>query len=64
MKVEAIVTKRRINGNRDKNMLKENAPAHCTPSIRRNFLKARKRIFQTRAILRSKMLVLLKGDTN
>ena len=41
------MTKRTIKGNSEKNALKANAPAHCPPSIRKNFLTARHSIAQT-----------------
>jgi hypothetical protein len=51
MKDDAIVTKRTIKGNREKNALKANAPAHVTPSICENFFAARYGIAQTSRVL-------------
>jgi len=36
-----------LRGNSEKKALKANAPAHWAPSIRKNFLRLRKRIVQT-----------------
>ena len=41
------MTSNTIKGNTEKNALKANAPAHCAPSIRKNFLTARQSIAQT-----------------
>ena len=49
-KTDAIVTSRTIKGNSEKNALKENAPAHCSPSIRKNFFTARQRVARTRRV--------------
>jgi len=59
-KKEAIVTSRSIKGNNEKNVLKANAPAHCAPSIRENFLRLRQSIAQTRRVSWTSLFGLLK----
>src|SRR5689334_9886067 len=59
--IDAMVTSKTINGNSEKNALKANAPAHCAPSIRENFLRPRQSTAQTSRNSCSTLLGLPKG---
>jgi hypothetical protein len=62
-KDEATVTNMTVKGNSEKNALKANAPAHCAPSIRKNFLTVRQSITQPQQVSWPSLLGLLKGAT-